>query len=1354
MLDLGMINENELVQSVKDRPEDTSRVHTPTPASRGSPQRQASSVPANLPASDDTSAPNEHDSRNDTEPEDGPSTAQPSLGTFSSFHTYHTAATSPSSSTSQLDSASPIPPTPSFNGPGLRRSISADRLTMRPTRAAAPPPLIRTCSEGPNSYNADHTVEATLLTPPGTRVHGDGKGADIISVLNAFCGDHTYLNQPDGPVYGSDTESSDDRQPSKIETIGPPGSRVYADDEPPKVLTAKDKGKGRADNGAEVGYESDGAYLSATSDIDPSPSTSLRCPRRFNFGSNENTDDEIRYDTVSEGISDSEDINISAYIPTTASMPPFPAPTVSRSRSSSRSFPSPAFVGGDVPPVPPLPPFAILNGRTRALSSPRGSPAQDQRSLQTPTPTQLPSAALPPTPSSASISSNTSLSSTAMDARLGSPHSSAPLSLPEKSRQRSVSESGGGSGVGSGSGSGSQSRGRFHQLAQALRGVPSVSSGRGIEHIKPTAGKSKDRPRFTIAFIGSAGCGKTTIIEKASKSANSKFKQEPTRRNVCYGREELTVEFRDVATVVDKTRGTSPISTVEVDSAPLLRALDRGADFWPETLPTIDGVVLCYDASREGNESGSFESIQRLNDAFAALRYPIIWVGCKSDWIRRPKKDGEQPSSPRVLPDGIVPPHEVFVKANQAHTGLIEVAKGSSYGKEQMRNLFTWMYKSTARFRREKQQPTQCDKYLNHASPEVLDRKPSQKTSRSAPPQKPPPIVAPPEPPTLTTPPKSPLSPTALQPPLRATTRARSMSDLLSQEARDRVTETSAAILRKASATVCAAQLPRNTEEQRDSQQDSARGSQGAGVTEHKVSGTDTSVVVLHPKLRVDPFAFMALDDLVVRLSGGFIPGLGMVCVVDLSGFSDEFGADIQFNHDFMMTFRRFATPREMLLAMIRRLRTITDAEEMHRAVLILFDYLLEWTYEYPEDFASPGAIAPFEVLIRMFRDKHSHKGAPKLHQRLDFLRTRTDDCVDWAKPVTDFTEGEESDGEDPDSRPQSSELNRASPIASIKISVSTSVAVAPAPEPAPDNEANEARAGPSTSMLRPKSLFLRRNSMEPPPQLTMPEHEERELRRMAKHTLSMDPEHVAEEITRVDVEIFMGLKVGDLPSSDLYKLTVLMMNSLAIGCDTGTRHAATAILRYTRSTELRTGSNGWAISSFILVLNKVRHRALMFEFWIRVATYLRGYNNFAALHTVVAAMDKVYAGTDGPEIERLVQAGELNWNKFLRAIHTSDIVRVMSNRDHKEGNPQLIHWGKFQIIARIATSMVELQDRIRLTTVFNFKPHPAIAQMLRDAKTMSEEMIVEKTYPSLEEVPPPKPGSAWSARVIRKVLK
>lgn len=58
-------------------------------------------------------------------------------------------------------------------------------------------------------------------------------------------------------------------------------------------------------------------------------------------------------------------------------------------------------------------------------------------------------------------------------------------------------------------------------------------------------------------------------------------------------------------------------------------------------------------------------------------------------------------ASPRVLPEGIVSPQEVFLKAADAQTGLIEITKSTTYGKEQMRNLFTWMYKAVGRSRRE-----------------------------------------------------------------------------------------------------------------------------------------------------------------------------------------------------------------------------------------------------------------------------------------------------------------------------------------------------------------------------------------------------------------------------------------------------------------------------------------------------------------------------------------------------------------------------------------------------------------------------------------------------------------------------
>lgn len=58
------------------------------------------------------------------------------------------------------------------------------------------------------------------------------------------------------------------------------------------------------------------------------------------------------------------------------------------------------------------------------------------------------------------------------------------------------------------------------------------------------------------------------------------------------------------------------MNTIELDSAPFIKALETGSEFWPSNLPAIDGVVLCYDASRRGNEAGSFDHITRLNGSF------------------------------------------------------------------------------------------------------------------------------------------------------------------------------------------------------------------------------------------------------------------------------------------------------------------------------------------------------------------------------------------------------------------------------------------------------------------------------------------------------------------------------------------------------------------------------------------------------------------------------------------------------------------------------------------------------------------------------------------------------------------
>ncbi|GAB1518903.1 hypothetical protein RhiTH_001968 [Rhizoctonia solani] len=1349
----------------RERSESASRVNTPTPGNVGSDSSlfRRSLVPnsanstINLPG---------YESSNDTELEEG---GEGPATVFTSFNSYQTADTSPAISEQKLGHLNS--PDESSSELRIRRPTSADRLTMRPFSPPSPPPLLRTRSDGPsiavlpssntprNSVPLPNSAPADIHVPSPSWVN---TLADANNILNAFCSQQIYSNLYNPNYTSSDNESGDDQ---RRELTLPIDVASY----PLRIELSGNQDKGKVKK-LEYGAAHPGTI--PTSEHLESPGFIPLGFKGLKPGLGGDGDEDRHCGTVSEGISDTDDNNIPTLIPSTSTLPPAPLPTVSRSRSSSRSFPS-TLLNHDVPPVPPLPPFALLGFRARAASSPRtaavpfgSSMVVDQRSLLTPTPTNS-YTPLPATPSSASMSMSTSISSSNASPSSGVPdhtvtfqsrsrnvspqpgHSSAP----EKLRQRSISESGGGSS----SGAGSNSRGRFASgLAQALRKTPpSISSGRGIEHIKPA--KRRPRPKYTFAFVGSGGCGKTVLIEKGSKAANSRYKPQVTLKTVRYGDTDMTFEMREAYVLVDKAHVGYPIHAIEFNSAPFIKALETGTQFWPSGMPEVDGVVLCYDASAEGNGQGSFDYIVRLTAAFAALHYPIIWVACKSDWIRPTKKDG-QPASPRILPAGIVPPQQVFILAGAEHTGLIEVTKTSQHGKEQMRNMMTWMYKAVGRARRSREDGEKNQEYHNHASPDVFNRKPNS--------SRPPPITIPtqsalgsvpavlPHPPSpVSSPPKSPVSPSLLIP--QRTTRARSMSDLLSQAARDQVTEASAAILRKASATVNPMILPRPTYESVMSPIDIPKepdtNSRAPSGDAPKLSG-GTSVVVLQSKYAPDPFAFATLDQLITRLLWG----------------NETDPNNLAFRAAFALSYRRFAAPRTILLSIIRFIRG-SDSDGRARAVDILADYLHHWVHKYPTDFAAPGAIPPLETLIRVLKENGFHECAKDLDQLLPMLNTLKDDATDWAKPTTDFTECSDSDTErDPDSRPNSSEIQSLSSSPPLGVLVSTTTVIE------------------STSPLvvgdEPPTTG-RRLSPVAPLVTGLSETEEQELRRVGKLILRLEPEEVAQEITRVDHELFMSIQPRDWLR---HAYTTRRDRDPAV-------HALDQIAhRFERL--------GFLVDSLILVCPKLHDRGRMFEYFLRVALIVRSYNNFAALHSIVAALDKIYSGEEGEGIESYIQSSDINWNKWLRrvesntllglhlsinttrslrvlilksngtayktalkhttqpliptmAIHTSDLVRVMSNRDYKEDAPTLIHWGKFQIIAKIVNQMIELQGRLRATNIYSFPDRPHIASLLNDPKTMTEEMIVLKTFPSSATETNVGRTGTWGARVLRKVF-
>jgi hypothetical protein len=183
-----------------------------------------------------------------------------------------------------------------------------------------------------------------------------------------------------------------------------------------------------------------------------------------------------------------------------------------------------------------------------------------------------------------------------------------------------------------------------------------------------------------------------------------------------------------------------------------------------------------------------------------------------------------------------------------------------------------------------------------------------------------------------------------------------------------------------------------------------------------------------------------------------------------------------------------------------------------------------------------------------------------ELQQIVESLYDLVDEAKDWAKPTVDFTENSDSDTErDPESRPNSSELNSSSPRPSLAIMVSTTTVVEPAP-----------LANPSHSTV------VRRPSSTAPVAIALSDTEEQELRRVAKVMLTLDPEHIAEEITRGDLEMFMAIKVHSLIAAICACTDILRDQSRATGCATHTLYAATVTRRCMRLTKSRIALSDW----------------------------------------------------------------------------------------------------------------------------------------------------------------------------------
>ncbi|KAJ8522522.1 hypothetical protein ONZ45_g898 [Pleurotus djamor] len=422
-------------------------------------------------------------------------------------------------------------------------------------------------------------------------------------------------------------------------------------------------------------------------------------------------------------------------------------------------------------------------------------------------------------------------------------------------------------------------------------------------------------------------------------------------------------------------------------------------------------------------------------------------------------------------------------------------------------------------------------------------------------------------------------------------------------------------------------------------------------------------------------------------------------------------GDDPSYITHFLLTYRRFATPRDVILAMQRRMRQLDNpsGDPMFAcfAQMRICHLLEQWRCEYKHDFAVKGTSGALNALTKSIVSKTYllHYGS-ELLPFLEELPTLVDKDAAWAmKPDEPPPDSEESSDEEefaqiPDAEPpRTRDRKQSLPLAgSLLVPI----------------------MGVSPSSLAPRII--------------------KDLQKIAQDVNVLDAEAVAQQITKVQVEAFLAIEPRHWMQYTLVS---------------GKKDPATDPIA--RFNAISNCLGDWVVS-LILCHDKPRLRAKQIEKFIDIAAKLRAHNNYAALRAFVAGINNsTFPGDD--TMERFnkdypEQTKNLrSWEVLLQAIgshrayrlalrntkgvcvpalevHMSDLIRAHEgNPDFSADDSTRVHWGKFNMMGRFINSTTLCQAQCRASD-YKFQERPAIKSLIFDTPVMDIELQKSRIAP------------------------
>ncbi|KAK7058945.1 hypothetical protein VNI00_001569 [Paramarasmius palmivorus] len=859
--------------------------------------------------------------------------------------------------------------------------------------------------------------------------------------------------------------------------------------------------------------------------------------------------------------------------------------------------------------------------------------------------------------------------------------------LPLPSRTPTLSTTSSMSSIMTASTSSSTQEGRSITQSQSLQSIPrqaAVVSGRtrsgSLGVYAPSSGRrmhinthtaTDQNQAVTLVVVGTAGCGKSVAIRRGLKNYEL---SEPSAS--LPGASSSIRYTRRVGRLAQEDGSDCPLYVIEVDiTDSMLESSISPVDNLPEALK-VDGVIICYDAS----VMSSFTPVEDLLRGYRNLQLPVIVLACKSDLERQ------------------VDPETAAEVLHNYDAGLVEVSSGEG-GREKMKRSFDWILKAVVRDRRSSRNRFEDNR--NPASPDILASPhplPSVDGSRTATPTVP------------TTSQASPAmhpqrNPVPVHEQLNAPTspsRVRSTGDFISEQEKSRMRESQ----------ITESDVPNaKAITMRSNSVDSLHESQHAAPS--SANGDRPNNEKVEPKEKESRSAQWAtLDELLDKLL-----------------FLAVSGDDPTYITHFLLTYRRFASPRSVLLAMQKRMRQLDnpsgDPIFACYAQMRICHLLELWMKDYPHDFSVRGTAGALSALIKSIISKTYllHYGSDFL-PFLELLPTLVDKDAGWALKIDDSAD--ESD----DSYSMLEEDDE-----SIKSEIRPQPVVSSPPKP--KSTGAHARERKSSLPLSARSLFQSSaaSSNSDPDSLDIaPKQQLRELVKLANEVNNTDSEEIAQEITRIETKLFL-----DIEPRHWLQYTFV----------SGRKDPETDPIA--RFNQVSNHLADW-VCSLILCHDNVRQRAKQIEKLVEIAQRLRALNNYSALRAFVAGINGATL-PDDPTMERFrvkspEQAKNLqSWDVLLQHIrahrayrlalrntkgacipalevHMSDLIRAHEgNDDFNSSDPTKVHWGKFNMMGRFITSTTQCQAQCRATSDYNYPERPHISALLESKYVMDVEM-------------------------------